>query len=284
MGRAILSIVASLACICCAQLPASRETSKSSADWVIDDCRVTYKGHLVPFGQGPREFVEIFGAASDSLIKPWTGHRPIRIYAWNRLGLNTEIWSDRHSDLFGGVTIYFRDHYDRSTKSTPERPSGRSSIEIKPYGLVDSNSVQSILSKGFHHSYALQGDEPSFLELDMDNGYWLSILPLRAMRGEFIGFSIHFMTPDSANVMTYPELLAQHGNACRSPGKGTPKHSTDTSRKRLIPPGLGALRNLKRIGVQRAGKTLKSLLPEDSGRSLMESAKDFAKFPRKEKP
>lgn len=284
MGRSLFSFVFFLVDLCCAQVPASREASKSSADWVIDDCRVTYKGHLVPFGHGPREFVKLFGAASDSLIKPWPGHPPIRIYAWNRLGLNTEIWSDRHSDLFGGVTIYFRDHYGRSTKPTPERPSGWSSIEIKPYGLVDSNSVQSILSKGFHHSYALQGDEPAFLELDMDDGYWLSILPLRAMRGEFIGFSIHFMTPDSANVMTYPELLAQHGNACRTPDKKIPPRSE--SRKRPIPSGsrLEALRNLKQSSVNKVGNALKSLLPQDSGKTMLESAKDFAKFPRKEKP
>jgi len=260
-------LIAVAAAACGARSP-GQNTQTRVADWVIDGCRVTFKGTPVPFGKGPGEFVKLFGAPSDSLIQPWKDHPPFRIYTWAKSGLQTEPWSDRHPDLFGGIEILFDSKPPEAGDKSKASKQGISTVEFKPYGIVDSSSIRRILAEGFHHSFALQGDEPSFLELDMGRGYWLSILPVRGMHGRFRGFTIHFNAPDSDTMRTYPEVLARLGNSCQTPNASSPDASSDSADAETLRAGLEAIERLEKIGFDKIGEALsqrlKTMLPDTS--------------------
>lgn len=244
------------------------------AGWVIDGKRITYDGVPIPFGATIDQFEKLFGPASDSTIKPWPGHRNMKVYFWDDQGMKSEIWSDRHPDRIGGMQIYFRQaEVDPADGQGNRRPKGSSSIELKPHGTIDSGSVETVLRKGFHSSFALRGDEPRFLELELEKGYWLSILPERAGSGNFQSISIHLNAPDLESPLTYPELFARLGNE-RGTSKPRKDSSEDAELKSKLKAGLDAAKQLQEAGIENVGAALKNSLDADSTRSLLDRALD----------
>ncbi|MBK8803076.1 MAG: hypothetical protein IPN71_13675 [Fibrobacteres bacterium] len=59
----------------------------ASSDWVIDQCRVTYKGKPIPLGSAYPEIVAMFGPPDDSVIgDSGLAGRP-RNYYWDKIGI-----------------------------------------------------------------------------------------------------------------------------------------------------------------------------------------------------
>ncbi|MBK8802613.1 MAG: hypothetical protein IPN71_11275 [Fibrobacteres bacterium] len=188
-----------------------------AADWVVDRCKVTYKGTPVPLGMGLPEFTRLFGPPSDSHITPWKGHGPVKTYFWDKLGMRTRMFSDAHPDLFGGVDISFREPVIRFPKKHRATSRGTSTMEFRPFGLVEATSFQKVVKEGFKPGHAENAKEEDYLELDLGSESRLVLLPIKDDNFEHYGLSIRYAAPDGSKFRNYALAQAKMGNNCRLP-------------------------------------------------------------------
>jgi hypothetical protein len=190
-----------------------------SADWVVDRCRFTYKGTPVPLGTGLAEFVKLFGPPSDSFIKPIPGQSTIKTYYWDRIGLGTRYYSDAHADLFGGVEISFREPVHNKAMRKRRFPRGTSSLEFRPFGLLDSNTIWKVVREGFKPGHAPGAPESEYLDLDLGSNRSLTLLPLKDDQGKHYGLSIRYAGPDEGEFRNYAILQSRMNANCLISGK-----------------------------------------------------------------
>lgn len=200
-----------------------RPTSSTKApDWVVDRCKVTYKGVPVPLGMGLPEFTRLFGPPSDSLITPWPGkpgHAPVKTYFWDNMGMRTRFFSDAHPDLFGGVELSFREPFWNPRMHKRRFVRGTSTVEFRPFGLLDSNSMRTVMAEGFKPGHAPDAKESEYLDLRLNKESMLSLLPLKDDRIKDYGLSLRYGTPDDSRFRNYAQAQRAMDASCRLPDR-----------------------------------------------------------------
>jgi len=196
--------------------------STKAADWVFDRCKVTYKGTPLPLGMGLPEFIRLFGPPSDSLITPWPGHpgrTPIKTYFWDNMGMRTRFFSDAHADLFGGVELSFREPFWNPRMHKRRFVRGTSTLEFRPFGLLDSNSMKTVMDQGFKPGHAPNAKESEYLDLRLNKESMLSLLPLKDDHFKYYGLSIYYEAPDDSRFRNYAEAQRAMDASCRLPDR-----------------------------------------------------------------
>ncbi|QQS04499.1 MAG: hypothetical protein IPK50_19760 [Fibrobacterota bacterium] len=203
--------------VLCILLALSSAKFALGADWVLDRCQFTYKGTPVPLGMGLPEFTKLFGPPSDSLITPWQGHGPVKTYFWDKLGLRTRMRSDAHPDLFGGVEINFREPVVRFPRKHRHTAHGTSTMEFKPFGLVNATSIQTIIAEGFLPGHPRNAREDDYLELELGNRSRLTLLFVKDDSARHSNVSVRYAAPDDTKFPNYADAMAKMGANCKLP-------------------------------------------------------------------
>lgn len=194
----------------------------ASSDWVIDACRVTYKGKPIPLGSTYPEIKEMFGPPDDSVIGDTSSGGRSRAYYWDKIGLEASAYVES-SPAHYQLTVLFREALPRraSTKDTYRHPRGSSSFGIRPYGRLDSLNQEHILDVSFHESGAVIGAPSRFLQIPFSAQSYMEINPVsgRTAGPSTIGFDFYLASARTGPYQTYPQIFAGLGANCKLPGE-----------------------------------------------------------------
>lgn len=188
-----------------------------AADWVVDQCRFTYKGHPVPLGRGLAEFTVLFGPPSDSIQAKFGSLKPFKTYFWDKIGLRTRMFSDEHPDWFGGVEISFRNPDTSGLRNQRRYPRGTSTVEVKPFGLLDAGTVATLNQEGFKPGHPRSQRADDYMELPLGHDSRLVMIVFNDDKAVPSILSLRYAAPDNTPYPDYAAAQGKMGSSCRLP-------------------------------------------------------------------
>lgn len=193
----------------------------AGSDWVIDDCRVTYKGKPVPVGSAFPELVEVFGPPDDSVIGDSTIAGRARNYFWDRIGVEAFTYVES-SPAHYLLEVNFREPRFPDGPSTASTRSARgfSSVGIRPYGRLDSLNNRTIIESAFSAQGILHEGRSYFLQIPFSSDTYLEVHPEyggNASEG-YVSLNFYLGAPRTGTYQTYPQIHADLRTNCKLPG------------------------------------------------------------------
>jgi hypothetical protein len=193
----------------------------ASSDWVIDQCRVTYKGKPIPLGSAYPEIVAVFGPPDDSVIgDSGLAGRP-RNYYWDKIGIEASAVVENDPAHYQ-LRILFREALPPPASSTNKyrRPRGTTTFGIRPYGRLDSLTQEHLLDVSFSETGTVIGAPSRFLQIPFSADSYMEINPFhgRSSGPSIIGFDFYLASPRTGPYQTYPQIHSALGDNCKLPG------------------------------------------------------------------
>lgn len=192
------------------------------SDWVIDDCRVTYKGKPVPVGSAFPAVVEVFGPPDDSVIGDSTIAGRPRHYFWDRIGVEAFTYVESSPARYL-VEVNFREPRFPKGPLTADTRSARgfSSVGIRPHGRLDSLNNRRIIESVFSAQGSLHDGRSYFLQIPFSSDTYLEVHPEYGGNASEGYASLYFYlgAPKTGTYQTYPQIFAALGANCKLPGE-----------------------------------------------------------------
>ncbi|HQF54871.1 MAG TPA: hypothetical protein PK208_07125, partial [Fibrobacteria bacterium] len=111
--KLFLACAVAVGMVGCHEARSARKTAAHpTPDWSIDKCRITYKGQLVPLGNGIAQWVQLFGPPTDSTFMYGNDTPGWMFYVWDSIGITAGARGGRDADHLYSVILFLEPGID----------------------------------------------------------------------------------------------------------------------------------------------------------------------------
>ncbi len=150
--KLFLACAVAVGMVGCHEARSARKTAAHpTPDWSIDKCRITYKGQLVPLGNGIAQWVQLFGPPTDSTFMYGNDTPGWMFYVWDSIGITAGARGGRDADHLYSVILFLEPGIDE--KVYPRAPTRAIRKGLRLDGeFVDTANFAEQLRKHYEES------------------------------------------------------------------------------------------------------------------------------------